>query len=122
MVADNSPQTLKVKQILEDNGCQVYWIETYFDYLARASQTYFDLIVLDIEKPDEDSLEMYKKLKDCPKLADIPIVILTTHNYPGETINGSKTSPTYVLTKDPGAGLKLLQIIEQVHYMTYRYL
>lgn len=122
MVAENSAQALKIEQDLENNGCQVYFTAARGDDLLRACQKYFDLIVLDVDQSGEQDWEVYKTLKSYPELADIPTAILATCDDPGEAINELKKDLVYVLAKDASAAVMLLSIINQVHYLTYRYL
>ena len=122
LIATRTSQTLKIKQALETKECQVCWTEASSEGLGRASQKYFDLIVLVIDQSAENDLAVYQKLKRYPELADIPIMILTTRDTPGKSVNEFKKGPVYFLTKDPWAGEMLWQMIEQVQYLTYRYL
>jgi CheY-like chemotaxis protein len=122
MVAKRSAQVLKIKQDLENNGCQVHFTGICCDDLVRVRQKYFDLMVLDVDQSDEQGWGVYKMLKSYPELAEIPWVILAACDDSGEAINELKKGPVYVLTKDASAAAMLLQIINQVHYLTYRYL
>ena len=122
LIAARTSQTLKIKQALEIKECQVYWTKASSEGLGRASQKYFDVIVLDMDQSAENDLVVYQKLKQYPELADSPTVILTTRDIPGKSVNEFKKGPVYFLMKDPWAGEMLWQIIEQVQYLTYRYL
>jgi CheY-like chemotaxis protein len=107
---------------LAHKGCKVYQTEANSEGLARASQNYFDVIVLDMDQSAEKDLAVYQKLKRYPELADIPLVILFPGDTPPKSTDEFKQGSVYFLTKDAYVGSRLWQIIEQVHYLTYRYL
>ena len=127
MITDNPARLLKLKRQLEDNGCQVCLTDPSSDSLATARQKYFDLIVLDAEQPGENAFEVYQKLKGYPELVKIPAVILTTCNRAKEAISSLKMGWVYFLTaphtdaQESSIGIGLLNFIEQIHYLTYRY-
>lgn len=127
IVGDSGRPTLKLKQRLENNGCRVCQTDTHSGSLATACQHYFDLIVLNLDEPDGDDFEVCQKLRGEPALAHIPMVVLTTHNCPLQATKGLKMGNVYYLTTThPGGGdtcaeAGLLQIIQHVHYLTYRY-
>lgn len=128
IVGDSCRPTLILKQRLENNGCRVCQTDTRSDSLATARQHYFDLIVLNLEEPDEDDLEVCQKLIADPELAPIPMVVLTTHGCPLQATKGLKMGNVYYLARTrPDAGdtcaeAALLQIIQHIHYLTYRYM
>ena len=65
---------------------------------------------------------MWRKIKADPELADIPTIILTTGNLTQETFELLNVGmPATYLARDHSAEEKLIRIIEQTHYMTYRY-
>lgn len=123
MVADDSSRARKLKQGLENNGCYVYQISSGFDDLGIVCQEYFDLVVLDLEQAAANGFEICKKFKTEPELVGIPLVLLAPHIQADEAIRGLKiAAPVYCLAKDTFSEAMLLQIIEQTHYLTYRYL
>jgi CheY-like chemotaxis protein len=125
IVGDNPSSTLRLKQWLEDRGCQVYRTDIGSDSLVIAWREYFEIIVLILERPDEGGLEIHNKLKADPALAYIPLVVLTCNSRATEVANRSKMDNVYYLSsseKGIHIGARLLQIIESVHYMIYRYM
>ncbi|HXW00221.1 MAG TPA: response regulator, partial [Anaerolineae bacterium] len=63
LVEDSPPQALKIKLVLESNGCQVVWVDTGWAGVEAAKSKQFDLIVLDVELPDIDGFTVCHKLK-----------------------------------------------------------
>lgn len=122
IITDRSHHARKLTKELEDNGCQVYWSGTSPANLALACHRYFDVIVLDLKSTDWDEDEAHKNIKACPELAGVPIVVLDTPKAAPSTTNLFNRRPVYHLSRDNFITTKLLQIISQIHYLTYRYL
>ncbi|MCX7046248.1 MAG: response regulator [Candidatus Sumerlaeota bacterium] len=76
-VDDESDILLIIHTSLESEGFDVVTASNGFDALALAEEAKPDLIVLDIMMPEMDGFEVMKRLRDNPKTATIPIVMLT---------------------------------------------
>ena len=122
IVAERDIEVLKLKQALENNGYQVYWVETSIEAWDRAKLNYFDLIVLDLDPSAEKSLTRYKELKSYPELANLPIVILASRQILSRKLRGFEGSQVHFLVRDSIVEARLLQLIELTHYLRYRYL
>ena len=114
IVEDSPPQALKMKLALENNGCEVHWAETGLGGLDMAQQKHFDLIILDIELPDINGFEVYKKLKADPELADIPVIMMTTRDHAEDVLNGLEVGAVDYIPKDAFAEAVLLETIKQM--------
>ena len=53
LVEDSPSQAIRFKTSLESGGCQVHWAENGQDGLQAAREKAFDLIILDVELPEE---------------------------------------------------------------------
>ena len=123
LVADSVRHAGKLKQKLVGHGCQVYQADISSDEVAKARQKYFELIVFDIKRLDANSREVCRRIKTDPELADIPMVILTAFNLTHEAFKLLNVgTPASYLVRDNSTEEKLTRIIEQTHYMTYRYM
>jgi two-component system KDP operon response regulator KdpE len=122
LIAERIIQVLELKQALENNGCQVHWTEASTEGLDKAKQKYFDLIVLDIDPSTENGLSLYQALKSYPELADLPAVILAPFQRLSRKLSGFEGGPVHFLVKDSVLKIRLLQLIEEVHYLRDRYL
>jgi DNA-binding response OmpR family regulator len=116
IVEDSPPQALKIKLSLESNGCHVYWADTGLDGLEIAQQKHFDLIVLDIELPDMKGFEVCRRLKADPKLAEIPVIMLTTLDQAEDVMVGLEVGAVDYIPKDAFAEAVLLETIKQMDY------
>ena len=117
IVKDTSSHTCKLKQTLETNGCQVYQID--ISCLDTIRQQYFDLVVLDIERP-----EVIADIDDLstPALTETSLVLLTSAaQAENEQLASRILLPVCCIAKDIAAEA-LLPLIKQKHYLTYRYL
>jgi CheY-like chemotaxis protein len=120
IIANSSTRTRRFKRLLENDGCQVDWITPYSDNLAATTQKYFDLVVLILERIDQYNVELYRKLKAYPELAQIPFVILAAYLQEG-ILNRSKLDLVYCIPEDAAAEAKIKQIIGEIYYLSRRY-
>ena len=114
IVEDSRPQALKTKLALESNGCQVTWADTGLEGLDMARQNAFDLIVLDIELPDINGFEVCQNLKADAKLADIPVIMLTTLDHADDAMHGLEAGAVDYIPKDAFADIVLVETIKQM--------
>jgi CheY-like chemotaxis protein len=78
LVADDDPAVLQVLEtVLSGDGYQVITAEDGQTALELARRDAFDLILLDVQMPRLDGLATARELRREPKLADVPIVMLT---------------------------------------------
>lgn len=52
--------------------------------LAEAGNTPFDMVLLDLQMPDIDGLELARRIKADPLFASIPLVLLTSYGWRGQ--------------------------------------
>ncbi len=115
IVEDSPPQALKMKLALENDGCEVHWAETGLGGLDMAQEKQFDLVILDIELPDINGFEVCKKLKADPKLAGIPVIMLTSRDHAEDVLNGLEVGAVDYIPKDAFAEAVLLETIRQMN-------
>ena len=81
LVADDDRAILHVLDtVLSGDGYQVVTVEDGEAAVERARSDGFDLILLDIQMPRLDGLAAARKLRGEPRLAGVPIVMLTARN------------------------------------------
>ena len=114
IVEDSASQALKVKLTLENNNCQVYWADTGLEGLNIAQQMRPELIVLDIELPDINGFEVCRRLKANPKLANVPVIMMTSRDYAEDALNGLELGAIDYIPKDAFAEAVLLETIKQM--------
>jgi CheY-like chemotaxis protein len=78
LVADDDRTILQVLEaVLSGDGYQVVTVEDGESALELARNDGFDLILLDVQMPRLDGLATARQLRREPRLADVPIVMLT---------------------------------------------
>ena len=78
LVADDDASIRSVLEtVLSGDGYQVTCVGDGAEAVAQATQDAFDLILLDVQMPNIDGLEAARQLRRDPRLADVPIVMLT---------------------------------------------
>jgi CheY-like chemotaxis protein/ribonuclease BN (tRNA processing enzyme) len=78
LIADDDRSVLQVLEtVLSGDGYEVVRAEDGESALELARRDGFDLIMLDVQMPKLNGLEAARQLRREPKLADVPIVILT---------------------------------------------
>ena len=78
LVADDDRAIVTVLEtILAGDGYQVVCVTDGDQALELAQRDAFDLILLDVQMPGRDGLEVARALRGDPRLASVPIVMLT---------------------------------------------
>jgi len=114
LVEDTPVQAMRFMTDLEENGCMVRWVENGRDGLEAAHETFYDLIILDIELPDMTGFEVCRRLKADPSVAEIPVIMLTTRDRAEDALIGLDTGAVDYIPKDNFANLVLLETIKQM--------
>ena len=114
IVEDSPAQAQKTRLALENSGCRVDWADTGHGGLKLAKKKKFDLIVLDVELPDINGFEVCRNLKGDPKLAKIPVVMLTTLDHAENVMSGLKAGAIDYIPKDAFADAVLVETIRQM--------
>ncbi len=84
VVEDNPVNMMLTVDILESQGYKVTSAEDGFIALAKVKDNDFDLILLDIQLPKMDGLEVLASLKENDSTSNIPVIALTAHSMRGD--------------------------------------
>lgn len=87
LVDDTRLNRVLAKDILELAGYQVLEAVNGKEAILNARKNSPELILMDIELPDMNGLEVTRLLKEDPLTRDITVVALTAHNQPNEQKN-----------------------------------
>lgn len=84
IVEDNEDNLYMIKFILEQNKHNVIVARTGTDGIETALNEKPDLILMDIQLPDINGLDITKKIKQLEPICSIPIVALSSYAMPGD--------------------------------------
>lgn len=81
LVIDDEPMNLKLTKFILDNaGYEVMTVESGMAGIELLQEIRFDLVLLDIEMPDMDGLEVLRRIRSIPEIAKTRVVFLTASN------------------------------------------
>ncbi len=77
VVDDELPNRLYLRKLLETRGCEVFDADDGPSALAITLKKPLDLILVDVMMPDMDGFELCGRLRDEPRTAGIPVIMVT---------------------------------------------
>ena len=87
---------------LKNSGYQVEGFENAGDFYKKLDERMPDLVLLDIMLPDEDGLEIVKKLRQRPETRKLPIIMVTAKTTEIDKVKGLDVGADDYLTKPFG--------------------
>ena len=100
LIVDDSPDNLKLTQILlEMEGYQVFTAQDAEQALTILETCRPELILMDIQLPGMDGLELTRLLRRQPHLRDVAIVALTAYAMKGDDANARAAGCDGYITK-----------------------
>ncbi len=79
VVEDNAVNRKLARNVLRSRGYRVIEAKTGEEAMRILSRERPDLILMDLQLPGMDGLEVTRRIKQKPKLSDLPVVALTAH-------------------------------------------
>ena len=111
LVVDDDENILNLeKTILEQKGFSVTTAGGGTEALKVLAQEGFDLILLDVMMPEVDGFTVCRKIKDDPRLKEIPVIFLTAKGG-GEALAEGFESGAVMYINKPFTANKLLTIV-----------
>ena len=108
LVVDDNQQNLELLQAyLEDVDCETIAAHDGLEALEIISERAPDLILLDVMMPKMSGFEVCKRIKNDPKISDIPVIMVTALNEFGDIERGIDSGTDDFLSK-PVNKLELL--------------
>ncbi|MCW3787471.1 response regulator [Plebeiibacterium sediminum] len=98
-VDDNQDNLRVVSSFLKDKGYKIALALNGHDALEILNNTKIDLVLLDIMMPKMDGFTVCKKIKENPKLVDIPIIFLTAKTETDDIVKGFEMGGVDYITK-----------------------
>lgn len=111
LVVDDDENILNLeKTILEQKGFEVIGAGGGAQALEMLAKQTFDLVLLDVMMPEVDGFTVCRKIKDDPRLKDIPVIFLTAKGG-GEALAEGFESGAVMYINKPFTANKLLTIV-----------
>ncbi len=101
---------------LKNSGYMVADFECAKDFYRRLSDKIPDLVILDIMLPDEDGLEILRKLRKNPETRKLPIIMVTAKTTEIDKVKGLDSGADDYLTKPFG----VMELISRVKALLRR--
>jgi len=101
---------------LKNSGYTVVDFECARNFYNRLNEKTPDLIILDIMLPDEDGLEILKKLRKNPETRKVPIIMVTAKTTEIDKVKGLDSGADDYLTKPFG----VMELISRVKALLRR--
>jgi len=117
IVEDSPAQALALEHLLKEEGLQVLWAPDGQVGVTLAQQHLPDAIVLDVEMPKMGGFEACRCLKENPRTAGIPIVMLTVRDDASTALRGIDLGAVDFIPKDAFSGPVLLETLRQLHIL-----
>jgi len=111
LVVDDDENILNLeKTILEQKGFDVIGAGGGAEALRLLADRDFDLVLLDVMMPEVDGFTVCRKIKEDPRLKDIPVIFLTARGG-GEALAEGFESGAIMYINKPFTANKLLTIV-----------
>ncbi|HEV8253225.1 MAG TPA: response regulator [Vicinamibacteria bacterium] len=111
LVVDDDENILTLERtILEQKGFDVTTVPGGAEALQVLHEQPFDLVLLDVMMPEIDGFTVCRRIKDDPKLKDIPVIFLTAKGGGDALAEGFESGAIMYINK-PFTANKLLTIV-----------
>jgi len=108
LAEDNSADVYLIREALREHGveCPVRLVSDGKDVLGMISAQYalgeyldLGLIILDLNLPRHDGIEILQRLRENPQLAHVPVVVLTSSDSPRDRLMATQLGAAGFLRK-----------------------
>lgn len=114
VVEDSPTQAAQTRALLVANGLNVQLAVDGVDGLEKAVAVQPELIILDLEMPRMNGVEMANALKANPMTDKIPIIFFTRHPVPEALVAGSEERVLDFIPKDAFAKVVMIETLKQM--------
>lgn len=118
VVEDSPTQAVQIRALLVANGLHVQLACDGVEGLEMATEILPDLIILDMEMPRMNGIEMAHALKDNPLTSKIPMIMFTRHDSPEVMAKGLGEGIVDFIPKDAFAKVVMVETLKQMGIIT----
>ncbi len=98
VVEDNAMVRSTVVRALEAEYEVITANDGLMGWLKATAEPRPELIIADVEMPKLDGIGMLKRVR-AAGVSDVPVILLTSHDEPGDVVYGMKAGARHYLTK-----------------------
>jgi CheY-like chemotaxis protein len=85
LLIDDNPENLRLEGfLLKSEGLPIRTAESAEQALDLLASGKFSLVLVDIQLPGMDGLELTRQIRNTPDLAGLPVVAVTAYSMPGD--------------------------------------
>jgi two-component system, OmpR family, response regulator len=99
VVEDDADLAQLVIDIFMNAGFEMRWAANRAEINAELHRAGIDLVLLDIGLPDADGLQVLRRVREHPKLADLPVIMMTGRVAPEDILAGLAAGADGYVTK-----------------------
>jgi chemosensory pili system protein ChpA (sensor histidine kinase/response regulator) len=114
VVEDSPTQAVQIRALLVANGLHVEIAGDGIEGLERANEVMPDLIILDLEMPRMNGIEMAHELKKNSRTCKIPLIMFTRHDNPEAMAMGLGEGIVDFIPKDAFAKVVMVETLKQM--------
>jgi CheY-like chemotaxis protein len=114
VIEDSPTQAMHVQSLLEQAGVRVVLADDGQKGIALARRLHPDLIVLDMQLPTMNGLQVCERLKRSRETHRIPVIMFTRHDDPEMITLGLQSGIVDYIPKDAFADAVLLETLRQM--------
>jgi len=108
VVEDNPAEQMSIRELLDYRDIDIDTVDSGSTALEALNTASYDCVVLDLRLPDMTGFEVLEKLRDTPKLQDLPVVVFTGRELTPEEDNQLHQFARSVVVKDVESPERLL--------------
>ena len=114
LIVEDEESLLKLETILLTvKGYEVSGAGNGGEALQKLASISFDLVLLDVMLPDMDGFEICRSIRNNPRTASIPVVMLTARKNEADQARGMACGANAYLTK-PFKSAMIIEVIERL--------
>lgn len=114
VVEDSPTQAAQTRALLIANGLNVHLAGDGIEGLEKAVEVLPELIILDLEMPRMNGMEMANALKEDPRTSKIPIIFFTRHELPEMMSTGTEERVVDFIPKDAFAKVVMIETLKHM--------
>lgn len=102
------------RRMLEEEGFHVTVTTGAEEALQRLAEESYDCLVTDLEMPGMDGFDLTRHVRGTPRLAQLPIVVVSTRDEPADRLAGLEAGADAYVTKQSLEARKLARILRRL--------